>query len=121
MRRLLLALPMALGLFLALAAPASAQLRQGRYSLEGQNPDGSTYSGQFELVNGPSASWFALWSVGNVRVEGIGLIQGGMLSIGYVINGRPGAAAIEVERDGKLRCIWTVGAGIGSEVMTPIQ
>ena len=114
-RALLLAL-----LLLAIGAlPAAAQLREGLYDVEGQNPDGSTYAGLFALQAGPAASWVAAWQVGNVRIVGIGVIQAGVLAVSFVTEGRPGVAAFEVEPDGKLRGSWTTGAGIGTEMLTP--
>lgn len=103
----------------ALAPPAAAQIREGLYEVEGQNPDGSTYQGQFALQAGPSASWLAAWQVGGVRVVGLGVIQGGVLAVAFAVDGRPGVAAFEVEPDGKLRGSWTTGGGIGTETLTP--
>lgn len=113
------ALLLALLLLAAAALPAAAQLREGLYGLEGQNPDGSTYSGLFALQAGPAASWVAAWQVGNVRIVGLGVIQGGVLAVSFVTEGRPGVAAFEVEPDGRLRGSWTTGAGIGTEMLTP--
>ena len=116
--------PLLAALFAVLLAvlaipPAAAQLREGLYEVEGQNPDGSTYRGQFALQAGPSASWIVAWQVGNVRLVGLGLIQAGVLAVSFVVEGRPGVAAFEVEPDGKLRGIWTTGGGLGTEVLTP--
>ena len=101
------------------ALPATAQIRQGLYALEGQNPDGSTYSGLFALQEAPGASWVASWQVGDARLMGLGLIQGGVLAISFLANGRPGVAAFEVEADGRLRGSWTIGQGLGTEMLTP--
>jgi hypothetical protein len=119
MRRTLLLLALAL-LGPALAAgPASAQIRQGFYELEGQNPDGSPYGGVFALEPAPGASWYAVWQVGDVRLVGLGLIQGGVLAVSFVVDGRPGIATYEVEADGRLRGTWSTGGGMGTEVLTP--
>ena len=120
MRRLklpLLALVL-LAPFLA-ADPAAAQIRQGFYEVEGQNPDGSPYNGSFALENAPGASWYATWQVGDVRLVGLGLIQGGVLAVSFVVEGRPGVAAYEVEPDGRLRGAWSTGGGMGTEMLTP--
>ncbi len=101
------------------AAPAAAQIRQGLYEVEGQNPDGSPYGGMFALENAPGASWYATWQVGDVRLVGLGLIQGGVLAVSFVVDGRPGVAAYEVEADGRLRGAWSTGGGMGTEVLTP--
>jgi len=116
-RRLPALLLLAFGL--ALAQPAAAQIREGLYDVEGQNPDGSAYQGQFALHPGPGASWLAAWQVGGVRVVGLGVIQAGVLAVGFALDGQPGVAAFEVQPDGKLRGSWTTGGGIGTEMLTP--
>ena len=108
--RLMCLLPLLAAL---LALPATAQIREGIYQVEGQNPDGSIYAGQLLLQPGPGASWLALWQVGGARVPGLGVIQGGVLAIGFAVEGRPGVAAFEVEPDGRLRGSWTTGGGLG--------
>ena len=122
MRRTLLTL-FALALLgpalVAVVDPAAAQIRQGFYDVEGRNPDGSTYGGVFALENAPGASWYVTWQVGDVRLLGLGLIQGGVLAVSFVVDGRPGIAAYEVEADGRLRGAWSTGGGMGTEVLTP--
>ena len=71
-----------------------AQIREGLYEVEGTNPDGSTYEGRFLLQAGPAASWVARWQVGDEQVIGLGLIQGGVLAVSFVIDGRPGIAVL---------------------------
>lgn len=103
-----------------LAAPAAfAQLREGAYEIEGTNPDGSTYDGQFLLRTGPGGAWIATWRVANENIMGLGLIQGGVLAVSFVVNGRPGVSVFEVEQDGRLRGSWTTGGGMGTEMLTP--
>lgn len=108
-------------LFLALmlAAPAVAQIRDGAYQIEGQNPDGSVYAGVFALQDAPGVGWVATWQVGDVRLVGLGLIQGGVLAVSFVVSGRPGIAAYEVQADGRLRGVWSTGGGLGTELLTP--
>ena len=102
-----------------LATPASAQIREGLYDVQGTNPDGSTYEGQFSLQAGPAASWVGTWQVGDFRMMGMGLIQGGVLALSYVVQGRPGISVYEVRSDGKLGGTWTTGGGLGTEVLSP--
>lgn len=115
LRRVLL---LALGL-IALAPAAFAQLREGRYAVEGQNPDGTPYDGEFELREGPNGAWLARWLVGNAQIIGLGLIQSGMLAISFVVDNRPGVAIYGVEPDGSLRGTWTTGGGLGTETFKP--
>ncbi len=111
----------ALVLFGSLLAPdrAAAQIREGLYEVDGRNPDGSPYEGVFALENAPGASWYATWQVGDVRLLGLGLIQGGVLAVSFVVDGRPGIAAYEVQTDGRLRGTWSTGGGMGTEMLTP--
>ena len=102
-----------------LALPAGAQIREGAYQVEGQNPDGTTYGGVFMLQEAAGASWLATWQVGDVRLIGLGLIQGGVLAVSFTVNGRPGIAVYGVEPDGTLRGTWTSGGGLGTEILTP--
>jgi hypothetical protein len=101
-----------------LALPAAAQIREGAYDIEGTNPDGSVYQGQFLLQPGPGGSWLANWQVANERIMGLGLIHGGVLAVSFVVNGRPGVSVFEVEPDGRLRGSWTTGGGVGTEMLT---
>lgn len=103
----------------AVLAPAAAQIRQGLYEIEGKNPDGSDYKGAFALEEAPGASWYAVWQVGDARLVGLGLIQGGTLAVSFIVDGRPGVAAYEVEPDGRLRGTWSTGGGLGTEMLTP--
>ncbi len=111
----------ALVLFGSLLAPdrAAAQIREGLYEVDGLNPDGSRYEGVFALENAPGASWYVTWQVGDVRLVGLGLIQGGVLAVSFVVEGRPGIATYEVESDGRLRGNWSTGGGLGTVVRTP--
>ncbi len=116
-RPLLFAALLALGL--AASWPASAQIREGAYDVEGPNPDGTTYDGRFLLRAGPGGAWVANWRVANENIMGLGLIQAGVLAVSFVVNGRPGVAVFEVEPDGRLRGSWTTGGGMGTEMLTP--
>ncbi|HYZ31651.1 MAG TPA: hypothetical protein VE684_05130 [Crenalkalicoccus sp.] len=114
LRRLLLLAPL-----LAAAWPAAAQIREGAYEIEGQNPDGSTYAGTFLLQTAPSAAWYVAWQVGDVRLLGLGVIEGGVLAVGFTLDGRPGVAAYQVQPDGTLRGVWSTGGGLGTETLKP--
>ena len=119
MRRTLLLLAVAVLGPTLLAGSAAAQIRQGLYEVEGNNPDGSPYNGVFALENAPGASWYVTWQVGDVRLSGLGLIQGGVLAVSFIVDGRPGVATYEVEADGRLRGAWSTGGGMGTETLTP--
>ena len=119
MRRFFLACLLACGLAAALPLPAAAQLREGLYDVEGQNPDGSTYTGLLELRVGQGNAWLVAWQIGNLGVQGVGVIQSGVMAVGYSTNGQVGVATYEVQPDGKLSGYWTIGAGVGTETLTP--
>ena len=114
MRRLLLATAFCLA-----TLPAAAQLRDGVYEVEGTNPNGTTYTGALQLRATPAGTWEALWAVGELRIPGIGIIHAGVLSVAYLVDGRPGVASYEVRADGKLSGAWSMGTGMGTEVLTP--
>jgi hypothetical protein len=118
-RPLLFAACLALGFAASFATPAFAQIREGAYAVEGTNPDGTNYDGEFMLRTGPGGAWVATWRVANENIMGLGLIQAGVLAVSFVVNGRPGVAVFEVEPDGKLRGSWTTGGGMGTEMLTP--
>jgi hypothetical protein len=104
----------------AFAAPAAvAQIREGAYGVEGTNPDGTNYEGEFLLRTGPGGAWVGNWRVASENIMGLGLIQAGVLAVSFVVNGRPGVAVFEVEPDGRLRGSWTTGGGMGTEMLTP--
>lgn len=117
-RAVLLAL-LSFGALAARPPLAAAQIREGFYTVEGQNPDGSTYSGEFALQPGPGASWIASWSVSGARVSGLAVVQSGVLAVSFVVDGRPGVAAYGVEPDGRLRGSWSTGGGLGTEMLVP--
>jgi hypothetical protein len=108
-----------LALGLTVSLPAFAQIREGAYAVDGTNPDGTNYEGEFLLRTGPGGAWVGNWRVANENIMGLGLIQGGVLAVSFVVNGRPGVAVFEVEADGKLRGSWTTGGGMGTEMLTP--
>jgi hypothetical protein len=102
-----------------LAPAAFAQLREGSYAVEGHNPDGGTYSGGFDLREGPNGAWLVRWRVGTAQIVGLGLIQSGVLAVSFIANDQPGVAVYGVEPDGSLRGTWTSGGGLGTETLTP--
>ena len=114
LRTLLLAACLGLGL----ATSAQAQIREGYYALTGINPDGTQYDGALALQAGPSGSWVVTWMVQGEQVQGLGIIQGGVLAVSFVVNGRPGISVYEVQADGTLRGTWHTGGGIGTEALT---
>ncbi len=117
MRRILLIAALLGGMLLP--QPGFAQLREGQYGVEGNNPDGSAYTGQLRLQALPNGAWYVVWQVGDSQLAGVGVIRSGVLAIGFAQQGRPGVIAYEVEADGKLHGFWTTGDGIGTEVLTP--
>jgi hypothetical protein len=121
MRRFLFACLFAFGLMATLPAPASAQMREGLYDVEGQNPDGTTYQGVLELRPAPGSAWLVAWRIGELFVQGIGVVHGGVLAIGYAANNQVGVATYQVQPDGKLSGFWSIGNGVGSETLTPRQ
>ncbi|WP_426956823.1 hypothetical protein [Muricoccus radiodurans] len=112
-------LALALGLLFP-PAPAAAQ-RAGTYQVEGTDPAGSPYSGTATFTALDGKTWRITWRIDGESggAEGIGLVAGGLLVVGYTISGAPGIATYQPQPDGSLVGPWTSGQGLGSERLVP--
>lgn len=102
---------------LALATPALAQDLDiaGTYSVEGRNPNGSTYRGDLTLTQiGPTVQ--AGWVVGNDTFNGAGTLEGRVLT---VIWQATDPIVYVVMDDGALHGTWADGRAL--EKATPVQ
>ncbi len=109
--------------FLALAAlPAMAQ-RNGIYTLNGTNPDGSAYDGEVAMQQVGLVSWRVVWAVAGERIEGIGMSSGNVMAVMYQLGQRTGMGIFNIEANGTMIGQWTVlgSSGIGTETLTPRQ
>ena len=111
------AIAFALGLLFA--TPAMAQTRS--YALQGQNPDGSTYSGTLLLQQDGTASYRVEWQVGGQRIPGVAMAAGNILSAADVLNGQVGLVIYQIQPDGRMSGPWTLqgSRGVGTETLIP--
>jgi hypothetical protein len=102
----------------AYAAPDKApeSTLVGTYACEGTNPDGKTYSGIVEIIKHHDA-YLVRWTMpDNTQVVGIGILNGGMLSVSY-FGGTPSLVVYSVVENGKLHGTWTA-VGADGELFT---
>ena len=105
-----------------LIAPiASAQSIGGRYSVNGTNLDGSSYSGQARIELLSDVTCAIEWNTGGVIAEGICMRSGNVFAAAYVLQGEVGMIIYEVMPNGRLDGTWTIAGepGVGTEVLTP--
>lgn len=110
----------ALALSCLLATPALAQ-RSGTYAVEGAGADGSRYQGTAQLQATGPKTWSMTWRVAGDTSTGTGLLESGLLVIGYLSNRETGVAIYAVQPDGSLLGMFTQGKDgeVGSERLLP--
>lgn len=115
-RRLGLAVLLALGIVL----PAAAQ-RSGLYDITGTNLDGSTYEGTMQLTQVGAASFRVVWNVGGDIIEGVGMVSGHTFVTAFSVGDQTGLAIYEIRPGDVLEGVWTlVGAfNTGQETARP--
>ena len=99
---------------------AWAQTIGGRYTVQGTNPDGSTYGGSAEIVLATDGSCRMLWNTGGAY-NGTCLISGQSLNAIYQGSDSNGTANYQLQADGSLQGTWTMGAGNGTETLIPAR
>jgi len=105
----------------AITAPAAAQSIGGRYIVQGQNLNGTTYDGTAEIVVTSQNTCRITWITGNTTSQGICMRNGVAFSAGYALQGKVGLVIYEIKPDGVMEGIWTIAdiAGIGRERLIP--
>ena len=99
---------------------ASAQTIGGRYMVRGTNPDGSTYGGSAEIILANDGSCRMLWNTGDA-FNGTCIISGQSVNAIYQSGSGSGTANYQLQPDGTLTGVWTMGAGNGTEVLIPAR
>ena len=103
-----------------------AALREGVYTLSGETASGGTYAGLVTIVKrAQTANVYDMrWDLASGEQYGVGILQGGILSVGYhqAINGEvveAGSVGFFVLDDSHLQGQWTSarGGGVGVEVL----
>jgi len=85
----------------------------GVYACEGNNPDGSSYSGLVEILK-VQDTYLVRWTLStDTRVVGVGIFRGGVLAVSY-FGGSPALVVYSVTTDGRLEGKWTIGGTEGS-------
>jgi hypothetical protein len=96
----------------AIAAPGDVLLSDGRYKVDGANPDGSRYSGTVKVTK-QGERYRLEWQVGNTRYKGIGELAGKLLTVDW---GSVTPVIYALAPDGSLKGLWD--AGKGEETLT---
>jgi hypothetical protein len=106
--------PLAVATFLVFAGDASAQVT-GRYTVDGQNPNGSQYQGTAS-VERTGDTYRVTWTVGDARFIGTGIGSDDALAITYRSGNNTGVALLFRE-GGETRVVWTYAGGttVGAE------
>ncbi len=102
----------------AFASAASAQVT-GRYDVEGQNPDKTTYVGSVS-VEKTDETYRVVWTIGGVRYTGTGIGNDDAMAISYRSGNNTGVAFLARDK-GEYVLVWTYlgGTTIGAERWLP--
>jgi hypothetical protein len=88
----------------------------GSYEVQGQNPDGSKYSGTVS-VRQTGQTYKVVWQIGNDRYDGTGIGNKDFLAVSYT-SGKESGLALYGADGGNWKGIWTYAGGtkIGAEL-----
>ncbi|WP_112810720.1 hypothetical protein [Ensifer sp.] len=117
MKRLLLTA----ALFLGAAAVGHAQtVNAGKYTVEGTNLDGSSYSGTAEITLASETTCVIEWDTAGVKSTGVCMLNGDAFAAAYVLGDALGLIVYKVNGDGSLEGTWTITGkdGSGTETLT---
>jgi hypothetical protein len=105
----------------ALALTASTALADpaGDWAMTGVDPDGVRYEGRVQVV-AEGGAHRVLWRVGDVRFEGVGLLDGDSFAVGFH-GDYEGVALLSRTAEGGWSGLWTsaAGGGVGRETWVP--
>jgi hypothetical protein len=114
----------ALGLCIAVGATAAeAQSIGGRYQVQGKNPNGSSYSGQAEVIVTTENTCRIVWNTGGQISRGICMRNDNAFSAAYQLGNKIGLVIYQVRPDGSMLGLWTVAdqPGVGQELLVPAR
>ncbi len=98
------------------AGPAKIE---GKYSVEGTNPNGSTYHGVATIARRDSR-WSMTWTIGKQTFSGSGSLAGNTLTVTWKgPTGEGGVVTYTLTPLGVLKGVWANGKG--SETLTPLK
>jgi hypothetical protein len=99
----------------SIAAPGAVTVAEGRYRVDGRNPNGSRYSGTVTIAR--NADRYQLsWQVGSTNYRGVGTLEKNLLKVDW---GSATPVIYAVAADGKLTGLWD--AGSGEETLSPAR
>lgn len=109
---------------LAALSAAGAQEVGGRYQVQGQNANGSTYSGAAEISGTAGGNCAIRWALRNTPPsQGFCMRQGDVLSAAYKLGDAIGLVVYRLGPNGVLEGTWSIAGteGVGKERLTPIR
>jgi hypothetical protein len=115
---------LAAALLLASTVAASAQTSiGGKYTVEGTNLDGSTYSGTAEVTLTSETTCTIHWETGSTTSDGICMRNDESFAASYVSGDIFGLVIYKVAPDGSMTGLWTIAnnGGAGTEILKPAQ
>jgi hypothetical protein len=92
----------------ASAAPAARSLTEGRYSVTGRNPGGSSYDGKVAISKNPTGSYRFDWKVGATEYHGDGELEDGIVTVHW---GDAEPVVYALMGDNELKGLWSNGGG----------
>jgi len=104
-----------------LSWPAFAQSIGGKYTVEGKNLDGSSYSGTAEIILTSETTCAIKWQTGSTEAVGICMRNDDNFAAAYVMDDVTGLIIYKVKSDGTPNGLWTISGseGNGAEILTP--
>jgi hypothetical protein len=114
----------AAALLLAAASTAHAQtVNAGKYTVEGTNLDGSSYSGTAEITLASETTCIIEWETAGVKSTGVCMLNGDAFAAAYILDDAMGLIVYQVKGDGILNGAWTITGkdGSGTEVLTEVK
>ena len=117
MRRTVLAALLVAASFL----PAQARDISGRYTVQGNNIDGSEYEGTAEIANLSNSTCAMVWKIAGRKFDGICMRDGNIFSAAYEMDGQVGLLIYHIGPNGSMEGSWTITGerGRGAEVLMP--
>ena len=105
-----------------LASPTLAQDIGGNYTVEGKNPDGSTYTGTATIEGTTGGNCAINWNIGSGQAsQAFCMRQNNVFSGAYILGDAIGIVIYQLGKDGELDGTWSIAGkeGVGFERLTP--
>jgi hypothetical protein len=99
----------------------SAEFREGAYTVDGTNLDGSPYKGTAVVKLLSNTTCEIDWTTGSTTSVGLCMMMDGVVAAAYRQGDNVGVTMYHINNDGSLEGAWTVAGqnGSGSEKLTP--